>query len=66
MNLSWLPWRRRSDDVARAEVDRSRQRLIESEELKQEAQRTNERFHTHLRRNRFGTLINKQVFGGRG
>ncbi len=60
----WRPWHRSSDDEAKREVLRAQQRLEESQELRRHAQEAERRLRRHLRRNRFGAMIERQVFGG--
>jgi transcription elongation GreA/GreB family factor len=60
----WPPWRRASDDAARNEVAESERRLRESEELLRRANEVERRMHRHLRRNRFGAMVDKEVYGG--
>ncbi len=61
--MSWLwllPWRRRT---AREVYDDDR-RLDESEQLKQRAEKSARDMRGHLRRNRFGEMLDREIFGG--
>jgi hypothetical protein len=62
----WPPWRRRSDEAAKEEVAQAQERLEESEQLRRRADEAGHRLKGHLRRNRFGQMIDREVFGGRG
>lgn len=58
--LRWVPWRRDSD----ADVYDDDKRLEESEELQRRAANTARHMRGHLRRNRFGEMLDREIFGG--
>lgn len=60
----WLPWRREADQAAKQALDEALTRLEESEEFKRKAAAAERRLRIHLRRNRFGEMIQREVFGG--
>lgn len=55
-----LPWRRKSDD----DVYDDDRRLDESIEIRRRAARSAKNMRGHLRRNRFGEMIEREIFGG--
>ncbi len=60
-----MPWRRRADDEVKYVLETSEQRLKESEELRRRASETGRALRVHLRRNRFGALIEREMLGGK-
>lgn len=61
--MAWLPWRRKADRLSSSEVRTSDQRLKESEELRRRAKRVEKSMNGHRRRNRFGEMLDDEVFG---
>jgi hypothetical protein len=63
-SMSWLlPWRRHADRVARDEVEKADERLKESRVLRTRAARVSDNMNGHKRRNRFGEMLDSEIFG---
>jgi hypothetical protein len=60
----WPPWKWKSDHVAREETHNADRRLHESQELRARAERVEKSMKKRIRRDRFGEMIDREVFGG--
>lgn len=60
MSWIWFPWLRRS----KADVYDDDRRLDESFELRDRSAQSARHMRGHLRRNRFGEMLDREIFGG--
>jgi hypothetical protein len=63
-SMTWLlPWRRHADREAHDEVQRADERLKESRTLRTRAANVSKSMSSHKRRNRFGEMLDSEIFG---